>query len=138
MENKKGNLSKVFLVIAIILIVAMGALLYMQKTEADRQIAELENNASEMQEKIDDLQGKIDSISNTINSNDEKNDDKTEDNIIKNEDVLGKYEYDVPKKVRDEHGNYYNEITIELLADNKFEYYYGEGSSMEQIRRQVV
>ena len=44
MENKKGSLPTVFLVIAIILIVVMGALLYMQKTEADRQIAELENN----------------------------------------------------------------------------------------------
>ena len=32
-----------FLVIAIILIVVMGALLYMQKTESDRKIAELEN-----------------------------------------------------------------------------------------------
>jgi len=69
MENKRGNVLTVFLVIAIILIVVMGALLYMQKTEADRQIAELENNASEMQETINDLQGKIDTISNTINSN---------------------------------------------------------------------
>ena len=49
MEKEKGNVSTVFLVIAIILIIVMGALLYMQKTEADKQIAKLENNASELQ-----------------------------------------------------------------------------------------
>ena len=69
MENKKGNVSKVFLVIAIILIVAMGAVMYVQKTEADRQIAELENSASKLQETINDLQGKIDGISNIVNDN---------------------------------------------------------------------
>ena len=65
MENKRGNVSTIFLIIAIILIVVMGALLYMQKTESDKQIAELENNASKLQETINDLQGKIDTISNT-------------------------------------------------------------------------
>ena len=73
MENKKGSLSTVFLVIAIMLIIVMGVFMYMQKTEADRQIAELENNASKLQETINDFQGKIDSISNTINDKDETN-----------------------------------------------------------------
>jgi preprotein translocase subunit YajC len=73
MENKKGSLSTVFLIIAIILIGVMGVFMYMQKTEADRQIAELENNGSKMEETISNLQGKIDSISNTINANDETN-----------------------------------------------------------------
>ena len=72
MENKRGSLATVLLVVAILLIVAMGALLYMQKIESDKQIAELENNASKMQETINDLQGKIDTISNTINSNTEE------------------------------------------------------------------
>ena len=81
MENKKGSLSTVFLVIAIILIVVMGALLYMQKTEADRQIAELENNASKLQETINDLQGKIDGVSNIVNDNSKSN-TQTEENII--------------------------------------------------------
>jgi len=81
MENKKGSLSTVCLVIAIILIVVMGALLYMQKTEADRQIAELENNANKLQEIINDLQGKIDSISNTTNKNSTSNSDKEEKTI---------------------------------------------------------
>ena len=81
MEKKKWKKRKVvyqqyFLVIAIILIIVMGALLYMQKTEAYRQIAELENNASEMQETIDDLQEKIDSVSNIVNTTD------TEENIL--------------------------------------------------------
>lgn len=90
MENKKGSLSTVFLVIAIILIVVMGALLYMQKTEADRQIAELENNASEMQETINDLQGKIDTISNTINSNTDTEDENVTADFTEKEikDVL--------------------------------------------------
>ena len=79
MENKKGSLSTVFLVIAIILIVVMGALLYMQKIEADRKIAELENNASKLQETINDLQGKIDTISNTINSNKDVDSNSAED-----------------------------------------------------------
>ena len=73
MENKKGSLSTVFLVIAIILIGVMGVFMYMQKIEADRQIAELENNASQMQETINNLQGKIDNISNTINDKDDTN-----------------------------------------------------------------
>ena len=75
-EKKKGSLSTVFLVIAIILIVVMGALLYMQKTEADKQIIELENNASKLQETIKDLQGKIDTISNIINTNKDIDDNK--------------------------------------------------------------
>ena len=67
MENKRGNVSTVFLVIAIILIVVMGALLYMQKTEADRQIAELKSSASELQEAINKLQEKNDLTTNTTN-----------------------------------------------------------------------
>ena len=92
MEEKKQikvSLGTVFLVIAIILIVVMGALLYMQKTDTDRQIAELENNASKLQETINDLQGKIDNISNTINDNKvdtnteekENNNNQTEENL---------------------------------------------------------
>ena len=81
MENKRGNVSTVFLVIAIILIVVMGALLYMQKTEADRQIAELESNASKLQETINNLQGKIDGVSNIVNDNSNSN-VQAEENII--------------------------------------------------------
>ena len=81
MENKKGSLSTIFLVIAIILIVVMGAFMYMQKTEADRQIAELENNASKLQDVINNLQEKIDGVSNIVNDNSNSN-TQTEENII--------------------------------------------------------
>ena len=70
MENKRGSLSTVFLVIAIILIVVMGAFMYMQKTESDRQIAELKSNANELQEAINKLQENDDLTTNTINSKD--------------------------------------------------------------------
>ena len=82
MEDKKEikvSLSTVLLIIAIILIGVMGVFMYMQKTESDRQIAELENNASKLQETINDLQGKIDTISNTINSNKDVNNNSAED-----------------------------------------------------------
>lgn len=71
MENKKGSLLTVFLIIAIILIIAMAIYIYMQKISSNMQIAELENHESKMEETINDLQGKIDSISNTINSSNE-------------------------------------------------------------------
>ena len=80
MENKKGSLPTVFLVIAIILIGVMGVFMYMQKTEAARQIAELENNERELQETIDDLKGGIDSISDTINDKNSIN--LNENNLI--------------------------------------------------------
>lgn len=80
-EKKKGSLSTVFLVIAIILIIAMGGLMYFLKMESDKQIAELENNAIELQETIDDLQGKIDAVSNIVNDNSNSN-TQTEENII--------------------------------------------------------
>ena len=119
MENKKGNVSTVFLVIAIILIVVMGGLLYMQKIESNREIAQ--------------LQKEIESISNTINSNNENTSDKTEDNEIKNEDVLGEYVYEVPQQIKDEFGHYYDGITITLLENNKFEYYHAEGFLLKGI-----
>lgn len=84
MENKKGSLSTVFFVIAIILIVVMGVFMYMQKIESYRQIAELENNASKLQETINDLQGKIDTISNTINSNKDVDKNSSTDTTIDN------------------------------------------------------
>ena len=79
MENKKGNVSTVFLVIAINLIIVMGIFMYMQKTKSDKQIAELENNAGKLQKTINDLQGKIDTISNTINSNKDVDSNSAED-----------------------------------------------------------
>lgn len=70
MENKKGILLTIFLVIAIVLSIVMGALLYIQKTEENRQSAELKNNASELQENADSLISNLD-------------DDKLKENTIK-------------------------------------------------------
>lgn len=80
MENKRGILSVLFLIIAIIVIIVMGIFMYMQKTEADKQIAEFEKNESDFEATIDNLQGKIDSIANTINSNDKTNNDTSKKN----------------------------------------------------------
>ena len=66
MENKKTRTSTIFLTIAIILIIVLGALLYLQKIQTDGQIAELEDNNSKLQETINNLQEKLDNISNTI------------------------------------------------------------------------
>lgn len=72
MEEKKqikvSFYQQIFLVIALALIIIMGVFWYMQKTEADSKIAELENSASELQEIINNLQEKIDS-ENTSNIN---------------------------------------------------------------------
>lgn len=111
MENKRRSLSTVFLVIAIILIIVMGALLYKQKIEADRQIAELENNASKMQETINDLQGKIDTISNTINSNTTLEVDNTQD-------ATDEVKYDMEIKISElESVNYSDNAQLKTLED---------------------
>lgn len=119
MGNKKGNLSTVFLVIAIILIIVMGALLYMQKTEADRQIAELKNNASELKETINNLQEKIDNASNVINPNDSENTSNTNENSfmivsVENEnanELASKYKLITDKKETDNLINIINRAT---------------------------
>ena len=79
MEKNKSILLTVFLVIAIIVIIVMGALLYMQKTEADRQSVEIKNTASELQENEDSL------ISNVNDDNIISNvdDNKLKENTIK-------------------------------------------------------
>lgn len=84
MENNKGSVLGVFLVIAVIVIIVMGAVIYkqnMQIVDADAQIAELENNAIKMQTSMNDLQGKIDNISNIVTDN-SNNNIQTEENII--------------------------------------------------------
>ena len=98
-------------------------------TEADRQIAELENNVSELQETINDLQGKIDSISNTINGNQtNKEDDKKENdnkqeiiNILKNANNSRAY-FNV-LKINYENEKYNVEVeynTPVVISENEF------------------
>lgn len=42
-------------------------------------------------------------------------------------DILGSYIYEVPGKIEEEIGNYYDGIEIEFLNNNKFKFNYGEG-----------
>ena len=69
-ENKQSkiSLSTVLLLLAILVIIAMSYYIYTEKTNYNKEIAELEANATNMQSTINDLQGKIDNISQTINS----------------------------------------------------------------------
>lgn len=72
MEEKKSikiSLSTVFLILAVLIIIFMAYYIYVEKTNANKEIATLETNAVEMQKTINNLQEKIDTISNTINSN---------------------------------------------------------------------
>ena len=64
----KINLSTFFLVITIIVIIIMGIFLYIEKTNSDKTIAELENSNSDMKNTIDNLQNKIETIATTIGS----------------------------------------------------------------------
>ena len=85
MEEKKQikvSLSTLFLVIAIILIILMGVFIYMQKTESDRQIAELESNAGKLQETINDLQEEIDNASNVVTNDNSNSNTQIEENIV--------------------------------------------------------
>ena len=63
----KISLSTFFLVIALLVIIVMGIYLYIEKTNSDKTITELENSNADMEATIDNLQSKIDSIANTIN-----------------------------------------------------------------------
>lgn len=70
MEEKKTikiSLSTVLLFLAILVIIVMGYYIYTEKTNYNKEIADLEANTAEMKNTIDNLQGKIDS-SNTINT----------------------------------------------------------------------
>lgn len=69
-ENKQSkiSLSTVFLLLSILIIIALSYYIYIEKTNYNKEIAELEANAVNMKNTINDLQGKIDNISQTINS----------------------------------------------------------------------
>ena len=68
-KSIKISLSTVFLILAVLVIILMAYYIYVEKTNANKEIATLETNAVEMQKTINNLQDKIDNISNTINSN---------------------------------------------------------------------
>lgn len=75
----KVSLLTALLVVAIIVIIVMMALLYMQKTEADKQNVEVKNTAGELQENEDSLISKVND-DNVISNVD---DNKLKENTIK-------------------------------------------------------
>lgn len=107
MEEKKGikvSLSTVFLILALIVIIAMAYYIYVEKINADKEIATLESNAVEMQNTIKDLQDKIDTISNTINSNTSGEIDNSQsNNTVDNKD----YKFS-DKEIKESITNYLN------------------------------
>ena len=132
-ENKsvKISLSTVLLFIAILVIIVMDYYIYTEKTNYNRQIADLEANTANMQDTIDELQGKIDSISNTINSDKISNNENTTNNsgnVENNTITLKTGEYTV-NEVKDDEGGVSNEECGVLLEENnKFEIYMGWGA----------
>lgn len=56
----------------------MAFYIYTEKTNSNKEIANLEVNAANMQDTIDELQGKIDSISNITNDTDSENNNSSE------------------------------------------------------------
>ena len=67
MENKKGSLSTVFLVIAIILIVVMGVLMYLQMKNTEDKISKLNEQISKLEQNNATNEGKIEIKDNEEN-----------------------------------------------------------------------
>ena len=59
MDNNNGKLLTILRIIGIILIMMIGVVMFMQKTENDRQIADLNNNQNKMQEITNNLKENI-------------------------------------------------------------------------------
>lgn len=78
MEEKnitKISLSTFFLILAVIVIIVMGIVMYKfynEKIIALKESADLQERVDSLTETVKDLQGKINTISNTINPSDEK------------------------------------------------------------------
>lgn len=78
----KISLSTFFLVITILVIVVMGVYLYIEKTNSDKTITELEKSNADMETTIDSLQNKIDSTSNIANNSNSNNSSKSDENVV--------------------------------------------------------
>lgn len=75
MEEKKNKISlSVFIsVLAVLIIIIMAGFIYMQKINADREIAGLKNDSEELKATVTELQGKLDNISDIASTDsDEK------------------------------------------------------------------
>lgn len=113
MEEKKSikiNLSTLFLIFTILIIIAMGYYIYLQKSNYNHTISNLEASNLDMQNTINNLQGKIDTISNTINSNTTTQPNNSEDKNLNNTD------------------NKFSDNEIKLALENYLKIFKGHGS----------
>ncbi len=134
MEEKKSikvSLSTFFLILALIIIVVMAYYIYIEKTNADKEISTLENNAVEMQNTINDLQEQIHTIPNTINSNANANINNSQANNTSNSDDVKFSDNEIKESIT----NYLNIFkgygSIEGILENLELLEYGEYSNNE-------
>ena len=82
-ENQKTNktkLSTFIIVLAVLVIIIMAGFIYMQKINADREIAGLKNDAEELKATVTELQGKLSNISEVASTNNTTNDTENSSN----------------------------------------------------------
>ena len=89
MEGEKHNkitLSTYIAVLAVLVIIVMAVLLYMQKINSNREIEGLKNDSEVLKNTVAELQGKLDSINeitnNTTNENSNTNQTSNEEFVI--------------------------------------------------------
>lgn len=111
----KMNLSLFIILLAIPVIVIMAGVIYIQKTNSDKEIANLKNDAEELQATITELQGKLDSISNIASTRNETGSTSFVTNEEPNKIVLDSNEF---KDWKVKKGNLQNELmTLEYSGE---------------------
>lgn len=80
-EKKSVSLSTFLLFFSILVIIVMACYIYIEKTNANKKIANLEANVTDMQNTICELRGKINTLSNTIYANTNYQDNTIEQDI---------------------------------------------------------
>ncbi len=97
----KVSLSTVFLIFTLIVIIVMIYYIYVEKTNADKEIFALETNATEMQNTIKELQEKIDRNSNISISKEDNTEQTSEKRNLEKSQIpdantdLSKEEYEL-------------------------------------------
>ena len=82
-EGKKNKitLSTYIAVLAILVIIVMAVLIYMQKTNSQREIEGLKEDAEELKATVTELQGKLDNISNIAGTSDRNSESFTDEQV---------------------------------------------------------
>lgn len=128
----KISLSAFFLIIAIIVIVVMGIVIFKiseEKTKKEEMVEKLNSEVIELESTVEDLQGKIDSMANTVNS------DKTNSKINFNEGIYlfsldenridkinGFLEYIAKQKnIKFSNGEFTSNISDDMAINGKYE-----------------